>query len=430
MQYEEYLTKRRPYQEAGMLLLLERKHACLFFVPGKGKTYPCIDAIRDIDKSKNGRANVLVLSTADAIRNMWEVDIVPQNIMPKNTVYMSFNSAIQEKTKAKLLATKWDIIVCDESHKIKANTSKTSKLVYMLSRKTEYVFGLTGTPRGNSDLDIFCQFHNMCVSDWGKVTYSFFVDNCCDVEKKFFAGNCIRIPTGINAKYKAGWERNIALYSMRVDYDEDDAMPDLDVNVINLPFEPTDEYKKAEEGVIAIQDYESTMTKLAAITKMHQAANGFLYLTDDIEEKRITHTFKHNDKLDWLQQNVGYNEKVVIVYRFEADKNEIEKLFDSNKIAGTIEEFKNTNKNILLLQCSRCESFNLQDVCNRIIFYTLDYSFIKYDQMLHRVWRKGQDKPVVIQILLFEGSIETTIWNTVKTKKQLSDLFMSIKGEV
>ena len=50
--------------------------------------------------------------------------------------------------------------------------------------------------------------------------------------------------------------------------------------------------------------------------------------------------------------------------------------------------------------------------------------------MLHRVWRKGQDKPVVIQILLFEGSIETTIWNTVKTKKQLSDLFMSIKGEV
>ena len=79
MQYEEYLTKRRPYQEAGMLLLLERKHACLFFVPGKGKTYPCIDAIRDIDKSKNGRANVLVLSTADAIRNMWEVDIVPQS---------------------------------------------------------------------------------------------------------------------------------------------------------------------------------------------------------------------------------------------------------------------------------------------------------------------------------------------------------------
>ena len=131
MQYEEYLTKRRPYQEAGMLLLLERKHACLFFVPGKGKTYPCIDAIRDIDKSKNGRANVLVLSTADAIRNMWEVDIVPQNIMPKNTVYMSFNSAIQEKTKAKLLATKWDIIVVDESHKIKANTSKTSKRVYM-----------------------------------------------------------------------------------------------------------------------------------------------------------------------------------------------------------------------------------------------------------------------------------------------------------
>ena len=430
MQYEEYLKKRRPYQEAGMLLLLERKHACLFFVPGKGKTFPCIDAVRDINTAKNGKAKVLVLSTADAIKNMWLVDIVPQNIMPEDTLYMSFTSAIQEKTKAKLLSVKWDILIVDESHKIKSNSSKISKLVYMLSRKTEYVFGLTGTPRGNSDLDIFCQFHNMCISDWGKITYSFFVDNCCDVEKKFFAGNCIRIPTGINAKYKAGWERSIALYSIRVDYDDDDVMPDLDVNVVNLPFVATDEYKKAEEGVIAIQDYESTMTKLSAITKMHQAANGFLYLTDDIEEKRITHTFKHNDKLDWLQQNVKDNEKVVIVYRFEADKNEIEKLFDNNKLAGTIDEFKNTNKNILLLQCSRCESFNLQEVCNRIIFYTLDYSFIKYDQMLHRVWRKGQAKPVTIDVLLFENSIETTIWNTVKTKKHLSDLFMSIKGEI
>ena len=736
MQYTEYLNNKMSYQEAGSLFLLERKHACLFYKPGKGKTYPCIDAIRDVDLQKNGKAKVLVLSTADAIKNMWNVDIVPQNILPENTVLLSFNSAIQDLTKASLLKVKWDVIVVDECvpgnvevltdkgykrfdkldkteliaqytddgkiefvkpyefveqnyddvlynlnfkngytlpmtknhvqpfvlngeirehyasemyhssasslifagkgngsecqlstlerlaiamqadgsichtnatekaegltrwsvnlrkqrkidllneyldvlgieskfwkngtvktfllpntitkllsdtfdytkfsydkarafidevcewdgwtngnnvdyksvikenadfvsavavlagycthivevndsrfefantqyrvcmtdtairncqtkywttekykgkvycvkvpsnkivirsdgytmitgncHKIKANNTKTSKLVYALSKNTEYVFGLTGTPRGNSDLDIFCQFHNMCISEWGKVSYTQFVTNCCDVDKKFFSGNCIQVPTGINSKYKAGWERNVAMYSQRVDYDEDDEMPELDIKEVKFDYIPTEEYKKAELGVVSVNDYESTMTKLAAISKMHQAVNGFLYLTDDVEERREIYTFEHNKKLDYIKDNVLNNtEKCVIVYRFEADKNELVELIEQSDLAETINEFKQTDKKYLLLQCSRCESFNLQDVCSKIIFYTLDYSFIKFDQMIHRCWRKGQVKPVQIEVLLFAGSIEDKIWNAVQTKQKLNDLFMSIKG--
>ena len=200
--------------------MLERKHACLFYKPGKGKTFPCIDAIRDIDKSKKGNAKVLILSTADAIKNMWLAEIEPQKILPVNTVLMSFNAAIQEKTKQALLKVKWDVLVVDESHKVKGNNTKTSKLVHAISKKTEYVFGLTGTPRGNNDVDIFCQFHNLCISDWGSITYTNFVNTCCTIDQKFFGGQCIRTPTGILDKYKAGWERNIAMYSQRVEVEK------------------------------------------------------------------------------------------------------------------------------------------------------------------------------------------------------------------
>ena len=68
-------------------------------------------------------------------------------------------------------------------------------------------------------------------------------------------------------------------------------------------------------------------------------------------------------------------------------------------------------------------------MCQRIIFYTLDYSYIKFIQMLHRIWRRGQESECLIQILIFNGSIETKIWHTVMAKKKLADLFMSIKGE-
>lgn len=427
MLYSEYLKNKRDYQEEGAIFLLDKKHCCLFYKPGKGKTYPCIDAIREVDKMKNGKAKVLILSTADAIKNMWNAEIMPQKILPEYTVTMSLNAAIQEKTKQQLITIPWDVIVIDECHKIKAHNTKSSKLVYALSRKTEYVWGLSGTPRGNNDVDIYCQFHNMCISDWGKISYTQFVNNCCDVEKKFFRGNAITVPIGINNKYKAGWERNIAMYTQRIGYEELDNMPDIEVNEIKLHYTPTQEYLDAEEGVIQTSDYENTMTKLAAIQKMWQAVNGFLYIPDENDDtKRTIHEIERNKKLDWLGENL--TPVTTIVYMFEADRIHIEE--ELNKLCYThteiVDEFKQGKAEILLLQCSRCESFNLQ-MCNRIIFYTFDYSYIKYNQMLHRVWRMGQKSKVQIDVLMFEQTIETKIWNAVQNKERLAELFMSIK---
>ena len=237
----------------------------------------------------------------------------------------------------------------------------------------------------------------------------------------------ITVPIGISDRYKEGWERNIALYTQRIGYTEEDDMPELNVEVIKLPYVPTKEYLQAEEGVISISEYETTMTKLAAIQKLHQAVNGFLYLYNDCDERSI-YNIERNKKLDWLKDNLT-NEPTVIVYRFEADliaiKEELDK--DNRSYTEDVEKFKAGNCNVLLLQCSRCESFNLQ-MCKNIVFYTLDYSYIKYNQMLHRVWRMGQDENVSIKILIFKDTVETKIWNTVRNKERLADLFMSIKG--
>lgn len=427
MLYKEYLENKRDYQEEGFIFLLEKKHCCLFYKPGKGKTYPCIDAIREVNNIKNNKAKVLILSTADAIKNMWKAEILPQNILPEYTVMMSLNAAIQEKTKSELIKTKWDIIVIDECHKIKAHNTKSSKLVYILSKNTEYVWGLSGTPRGNNDIDIYCQFHNMCIGDWGKISYTQFVNNCCDIEKKYFRGNAITMPIGINHRYKAGWERNISEFTQRIGYEEVDNMPDIEVNEHKLLYIPTKEYLDAEEGIIQTKDYENTMNKLAAIQKAWQAVNGFLYIPDELEnKKRIVYEIERNKKLDWL--NKYLTKTTTIVYMFEADRLHIEKELDKMLYTHTeiVDDFKNGKAEILLLQCSRCESFNLQ-MCNRIIFYTFDYSYIKYNQMLHRIWRMGQTNKVTIDVLIFDKTIETKIWNSVQNKERLAELFMSIK---
>ena len=435
MEYEEYLQKRKPYQEKGFLFLLERKHACLFYQPGKGKTYPCIDAIRDVDSRMKGTAKVLILSTADAIKNMWFEEIEPQHILPKNTVMLSFTSAIQDERKAKLLKVDWDIVVIDECHKIKAHNTKISKLVYQLTKRCKYAFGLSGTPRGNCDIDIYCQFHNMNISSWGGINYTSFVDNCCDVQKQYFGGNCIKKPLGITERYRAGWEKNIAMYSQRVDYDELDDMPELIVNEVTLDYTPTKEYIAAQDGVVKIPNYETTLTKLAAISKLHQIVNGFMYYSDNNdEEHRLIfdidgNYITNNKKLEWIKNNM-YDKPWTIVYKFEADRKALQNVLDQigRKYTEDVNDFKSGKYNILLLQCSRCESFNLQ-MCNRITFYTFDYSFINYKQMLHRVWRMGQENDVTIDVLYYKDTVESKIWNAVKGKQSLADLFMSIKGE-
>lgn len=429
MEYQEYLSKKKTYQIRGHEFLLDVKHGCLYYKPGKGKTYPCIDAVRDIDKKYNGNAKVLILSTATSIKKMWNDEIVPQNILPKNTVLMSYSSAIVDNTKASLMKVKWDCIVADECHKVKSHNSKTSKLLFQLTKKCEYVFGLSGTPRGNNDVDVYCQFHNLNVSDWGKISYTHFVDEVCDIDRKYFGGTMIKVPIGINAKYKAGWERNIAMYTQRVEYDDDDNMPDCNVHVQHIKFTPSKEYLMAEKGVLDCSDYETTLTKLAVIGKLQQAANGFMYIPNDCGSN-TTVRFQHNNKLDWLNTYLTKS-PTLIVYRFAADLEDIQKFLTEKHITNTddVTEFKKGNYNVLLLQCSQCDSFNLQ-MCNDIIFYTMDYSYISYDQMCKRVWRMGQTKAVNIHILVAENTVEEQIWKTVSKKETLSDLFYAIKGGV
>lgn len=435
MTYKEYLQNKRPYQEDGHLFLVERKHACLYYKPGKGKTYPCIDAIRDVNDSMNGQAKTLILSTADSVKSMWNAEILPQDILPENTVIMTFNSAIIDKTKSKLLSINWDIIVIDECHKVKSHNAQISKLVFRLTRKCPFVFGLSGTPRGNSDVDIYCQFHNMNIGEWGDISYTNFIDNVCKIEQKFFGRQMIKVPIGIKDEFKSGWERNIAMFTQRADYDEEDEMPEMNVNVVKFPYNPTKEYLSAEQGCIQVGDYENTMTKLSAICKLHQAANGFLYIPKDNGNNDI-HRFEKNIKTDWINKNIIPRVPTVIVYRFMADLLDLKERLKYNMVTESIYEYKNwcdklpvtdiQDTPILLLQCSRCESFNLQE-CSHMIFYTMDYSFIKYNQMLHRIWRKGQVQNVLIDILLFENTIEEKIWKTVKNKETLSQLFYSIK---
>ena len=417
MLYSEYVTKRKQYQEMGANLLLEKKHACLFFSPGKGKTYPTIDALRKVDEMKNG-AKVLIISSADAIRKMWEPEIAVQNILPKETYLVTDRTAIGDLS-AVLLSKNWDVIIVDECHIIKANSSKIHKLVYKLCKNAEYAWGLTGTPRGNSDIDIWCQLQALHIGGQGKMSFTAWSRIYCDFETGYGAYGKFQKPTEIKEKWKPWWNNLLDEYCMFVDYDEDDDMPDLNISVVEVPYKKTDAYNNALKGIIEVGEWATTTEKMVAISKAHQVCNGYIYLPD-----KTIYRYHKNAKLDYLDRYVNEG-KCVIVYKHIADYEDLCEKF--GRIAtNDVTEFKKGLYKVLLLQCGNCKSFNLQDQCNTIIFYTLDYSFIKYKQMIHRCWRLGQARDTRIIVLEHTGTIEKQIWLAVQGKQKMHDLYMNI----
>lgn len=417
MLYKEYITKKKQYQEVGRDLLLTKKHACLFFSPGKGKTFPVIEALIEVDKEKNNEANVLIISSCDAIRKMWQPEIVPQQILPKNTFLVTDRTAIGDVAQM-LLSKSWDVIVVDECHILKSNSSKIHKLVRTLCKDVEYAWGLTGTPRGNNDVDIWCQLQALNVGGQGKISYSAWTRTFCDFETGYGAFGKYQIPIGIKDKYQTWWYDLLDEYCLFVDYDDDDDMPNLKVDIVKIPYVKTKAYEDAYKGIIEVGDYATTTQKMVAISKAHQVCNGYIYLPD-----KVIHRYNRNTKLDYLDKYT--TEKCVIVYKYIADYEDLKEKFGI-RATDDILAFKQGNFDILLLQCGNCKSFNLQDQCSTIIFYTLDYSFIKYKQMIHRCWRLGQTRDTKIIVLEYKDTVEEQIWSAVQNKQKMHDLYMNI----
>ena len=78
------------------------------------------------------------------------------------------------------------------------------------------------------------------------------------------------------------------------------------------------------------------------------------------------------------------------------------------------------DKQILFLQFGQAEGLNLQ-YCNNMIYYTYDYSFLKYEQMCGRIYRNGQKNTVTYTVLINENTIEEKVWWAIQNKKNIDE---------
>jgi SNF2 family DNA or RNA helicase len=350
----------------------------------------------------------------------------------KLVVVLNYESAIQGysdfKTRkgmaALLLKTRWDLVVLDESHRIKAPTGKTSKLVSYLNADRRLC--LTGTPMPHSPMDIFGQFRFLDPSIYGRSFVAF---------RNRYA-KTVQLP-GTSQVMIVGFQNQDEL-ARRMDPITFTARTE---DVLDLPpFTDVDrEFDLAPAEARAYRDMErefvtevkaGAVTAANALVKLLRLAQitGGLIETDEGERERLGAS--KQALLSEVLEECG-REPVAVFCRFRSD---LDQVLESARDLGLSTAELSGRRNDIAATGGKWEHGEVLAVqeqaggvgvdltrCRFLVFWSLGYSLGNHEQARGRVRRPGQTRPVTYIYLVARGTVDRKVREALAKKKDVVD---------
>lgn len=326
-----------------------------------------------------------------------------------------------------------DMLVVDESHRFKSLGTRWKALRKRLDMFDHRCI-LTGTPAPNGLVDLWAQAY---IVDKGKAlgaTKSAYLSD-------FFA--CISRGQWSEWVPKRGSEPLIyqALKPIvsRISREElalDVPDPIVIERAVKLPPSAAETYKRLKTDLVLEFEAGDVVAPSAGALfgKLRQAANGRLYLSDDLlagDDAPAERPFEvlHDAKLEALESLVDElgGKPVVIVYAFRHDLAALRTLYPKAPVIGAgakpadvarvVERWNAGEVPVLLLHpASGGTGLNLQAGGHSIAWYGLPVSLEEYQQTNARLWRQGQAATVRIYHVVAENTIDQRIGELLRAK--------------
>jgi ATP:corrinoid adenosyltransferase len=436
----------KPYQIVAVRHLVSHAHAGLLMDPGMGKTSSTLAAI-DILRSKNMVRRALIVTTLRAAETVWGkghgnepdkwgfhftrvfVHGPKKAELLKEDVELTIINweALQwfcEHTAGKEWRNRWDMVVFDESTKIKNPRAKRFKAIRSILHRFKRRVILTGTIAPKNLMDLFGQIY---VVDKGRALGEYITQ----FRRRWFT------QYGYNWLPNVGAEEEIheAIAPLCVrfgDEEQEDLQPPIYTNrYVELPDHARAKYEEMEK--IFLTELESGIVTASnagvKTSKLRQIASGGLYLPGgkDWEDLHAVKILDLAELLDELQGN-----PLLIAYEFKQDLSRLLQAFgkDSPKIAGgasaaekretanMLRRFNEGEFPFLFAQASTAaHALNLQKVCHHVCWHTMTYDLEVYHQLNKRVHRLGQKRQVVIHHQLAVDTIDEDVLKILQTKR-------------
>jgi len=250
----------------------------------------------------------------------------------KSRIFITNYESLQMKELFQLLK-QWqpEVIVADESQRLKNFKAKRTKLAIELADKAKYKYILSGTPILNTPMDIWAQFRFLdSGASFDKNFFAFrakfFIDRNAGMPKQKYFPNWQPIPD-LSARFNAKIYRKASRVLKK---DCLDLPPIVRKRFeIEMGGEQASMYKQMAKSYVAYLNDKACVASIALTRglRLQQIASGF-FMDDEEKENQ----FDKNPRMDLLKELVEEltrNHKVIIWSSFKNNHHQISRMLDT-----------------------------------------------------------------------------------------------------
>lgn len=329
-----------------------------------------------------------------------------------------------------------DMIICDESQRIKTHDSEQSKAMHRLGDKARYKMILSGTPVQNEAVDIFSQYRFLDSTVFGQNFYTF--------------RNRYAVMGGFNKKQIVAYRDLDQLIhkqhsiAYRVTKDEALDLPEQTFENRCITMSPKERqiYDRIRRDSFAELQNGGTITATTVLTKLlrlQQFTGGFL-VEDDATKPQMVSRGKIDALSDILQDYVIEGKKKLVIFaRFLPEVHEIEKLTEKmlkkhgmkavsiygeikKELRGDIVQQFQTDPSTMVFigQIDTAGTGITLTAADTCVYYSVNFNYATYSQSLSRIHRIGQRNCCNYIHLVVENSIDSQVLEALSKKEDLA----------
>lgn len=342
---------------------------------------------------------------------------------------------MQNKEIAELICSfPWCMVIYDESHRIKAHNSVTSKACARIPAHRRVA--LTGTPMPHSPLDLFGQYRALDIDIFGKSWTRF----CWNFAVK----------GGPMNQWIKGTKNHEQLAELmnRIRHEIRPEVLDLPpMHVVDIPYQMGEErliYRQMEKDyIVMLGDMVVTAANACVmILRLQQILSGWMPVADNDALTLVQPKVKISDTRCKALEEIltdlhAKNEKIVVFAKFTGDIERIMQVaatvgMKCGEVTGRrkdLDRWDSGEIDLLAVQHQAgAEGIDLTKACH-VIWYSLPWSRGLYDQAMARCHRPGQNRPVIVMRLIAEGTVDSRVARSLHNRENTIREILSHGGE-
>ncbi len=348
---------------------------------------------------------------------------------------INYESTWRPEILEKLKEFDADMVIADESQRIKTYDAAQSKAMHELGDQARYKLILSGTPVQTAAIDIWSQYRFLDKSVFG--------DNFFKFRGRYAIMGGYGNKKIVGYKDLEGLIKKEHSIAFRVTKDEALDLPEQTFETRKIQFSQKEKnlYERIKKDSYAELDgggHITATTVLTRLLRLQQLAGGFL-VQDDAQKPQLVSRAKLDALADIIEDYViGSGKKLVIFARFIAEVKAIMELAgkvlpkELKQVAiygdikkedrgDIVKQFQEDPNTVLFIgQIDTAGTGITLTAADTCVYYSKNFNYATYSQSLSRIHRIGQRNCCTYIDLEIEGTIDELISKALSRKEDMA----------